>query len=62
MKDNKNWYNFCSGSILKDFIKDQQSEISLDGTAYGFSVYHSSIKEEDLLNIHQYLMIRINIK
>ena len=63
--DNISWYNFCLGSISKDFTKDEQSEISLNGTAYDFSVDHSSIEKEDILNIHQHLMVQIrqnNIK
>ena len=62
MKDNVTWYNFCLGSISKDFTKDEQSEISFNGTVYDFSFDHSSIKKEGILNIHQYLMIKNNIK
>ena len=61
-KDNISWYNFCLGSVSKDFPKDEQSEISLNSTVYDFSADRSSIKKEDILNIHQYLMIRSNIK
>ena len=61
-KDNISWYNFCLGNVSQDFTKDEQSEISLNGTMYHFSVDHSSIKKEDILNIHQYLMIKNNIK
>ena len=68
MKDNISWYTFCLGSLSKDFTKDKQSELSLNGTVYDlngtiydFSVGHSSIKKEDILNIHQYLMIKSNI-
>ena len=32
------WYNFCLRSISKDFTKNEQSEISLNGTVYDFSV------------------------
>ena len=39
--DNITWYKFCLGSASKDFIKDEQSEISLNGTVYDFSVDHS---------------------
>ena len=53
MKDNISWYNFYLGSISKDFIQDKQKEISLNGTVYDFSVNHSSIKKEKILNIHQ---------
>ena len=48
--DNIRWYKFCLGSVSKDFKKDQHSEISLNGTVYDFSVDHSSIKKEDILN------------
>ena len=60
-RDNISWYNFCLGSIAIGFTKDEQSEISLNGTVYDFSVGHSSIKKEDILNIYQYLMIKNNI-
>ena len=61
-EDNISWYNFCLGSVSQNFTKDEQSEISLNGTVYDFSVDHSSIKVEDILNIHLYLMIKNNIK
>ena len=48
-KDNISWFNFCLGSISKIFTKDEQSEISLNGSVYDFSVDHSSIKKEDTL-------------
>ena len=35
--------------ISKDFIKDEQSKISLNGTVYDFSVGQSSTKKEDIL-------------
>ena len=47
---------------LKDFTKDKQSEISLNDTVYDFSVDHSSIKKEDILNIYDYLMVKNEIK
>ena len=61
-KDNISWYNFCLESVSKDFTKDQQSEVSLNGIVYDFWVDHRSIKKEDIHNIHQYLMIKNNIK
>ena len=39
------WYNFCLRSVSKDFTKDEQGEISLNGTVHNFSVGHSSIKK-----------------
>ena len=44
--DNIIWYNFCLGSVSKVFRKDEQSEISLNGTVYYFPLDHgSSIKK-----------------
>ena len=57
-KDNISWYNVCLGSVSQDFTKDKQSKISLNGTICNFSVEHGSIKKEDILNIHQYIMIK----
>ena len=43
-------------------MKDQQREISLDGTVYDFSVNHSSIEKDGILNIYEYLMVKNNAK
>ena len=59
--DNISCYNFYFGSISKDFTKDEQREISLNGAAYNFSFDHCSIKKEDILNIHKYLMVKNNV-
>ena len=56
------WYNIFSESISKVSTKDEQREISLNGIIYDFSVDHSSTKKKDILNIHQYIMIKNNIK
>ena len=45
-----------------DFTKDEQIEISLNGIVYNISVAPSSVKKEDILTIHQYLMNKNNIK
>ena len=42
-KNNISWFNFCLGSISKDFTKDEKSGISLNGTVYDFSFDHSLI-------------------
>ena len=60
--DNVSWYNFYLRSNSKDFTEDKQSEMSLFGTVYDFSVDHNSIKKEDILNIHKYLMVKTNTK
>ena len=59
VKNNISSYNFCLGSISKDFTKDEQSEIYLNGTVYNILVDHSSIKKEDTINIHKYLMTKM---
>ena len=45
VKDNTRWYNLYLRSVSKAFTKDEQKEISLNGTVYDFSVDHSSIKK-----------------
>ena len=44
-KDNVSWNNFCLGSVSRDFTKDEQSKISLNGAVSDFLVDHSSIKK-----------------
>ena len=61
-KYNISWHNMCLGSVSQYFAKDEQCEISLNGTGHDFSVEHSSMKKQDILNIHQYLMIKNEIK
>ena len=55
--DNIRRYQFCLGNISKDFTKDEKSEVSLNGTVHDFSVNHSSVEKEDILNIHEDSMI-----
>ena len=62
MTDNISSYNFCFRSLSKDFTKDEQIEISLNAIVYDFSADHTSIKEENILNICQNLMVRNNMK
>ena len=37
--------NSCLGSVSNNFTKDEQSEISLNGTVYDFSIDHISLKK-----------------
>ena len=60
--DNISWHNFCFRSLSKDFTKDEKIEIYLNAIVYDFSADHTSIKEEDILNICQNLMVRNNMK
>ena len=45
MHENIRWYEFCLGSVSKDFAEDEQSEISLNGYVYDFSLDHISTKK-----------------
>ena len=56
------WYEFCLGNVSNDFTKNEQGETFLNGTVYDFLVDHSSVEKEDILNIHEYLMVKNNIK
>ena len=55
--DNIRWYNLCLGLILH-----KQSEIFLNSSVYDFSVDHSSSKKWEIISIHEYLMVKNNIK
>ena len=48
---------FCLGNVSKDFMKNELSEISLNCVVYDFLVDHISVEKEDILNIHEYLMV-----
>ena len=54
--NNIDWYEVNLESVSKDFTKDKQTEISLNGAVYDFSVNHSLIEKEDILNIHEDVM------
>ena len=60
--DNVPWYEFSLEETSKEFAKDELSEISLNGAVYDISVDHYAIEKKDILNIHEYLMKRNNIK
>ena len=53
-KDNISWCNFCERSVSKDLTKVEQGETC---AVYDFSVDHSSIKKEDVLNIFIFIDI-----
>ena len=58
----KTWYNFCLESVSNNFTKEKQSGISSNGTPYGSSVNHVSIKKEDIHSIHLYLKVKNNVE
>ena len=53
---------FLIKKYFKDFTKDEQNGIFLNGTVDDFSLDHSSVKKEGIFNIYEYLMIKNNIK
>ena len=53
---------FGLGSISNGFIATESKEVSLNGNVFDFSVSYNSIDESDVLDIHKYLMTRINTK
>ena len=52
----------CLGSISNGFSATESREISLNGNVYDFSVNYNSIDKSNILNIHQCLMIKNNIR
>ena len=63
--DNKNVTfptQFCLGSICNGFDATESREVPLKENMYDFSVYYNAIDKSDILNIHKYLMVKINIK
>ena len=53
---------FGLGSISNGFIATESKEVSLNGNVFDFSVSYNSIDKSDVLDIHKYLMTRINTK
>ena len=47
----------CSGNISIDLTKDRMKGISLNGTAYDFSVDHSAVEKEDIFKIYLFMAI-----
>ena len=53
---------FYLGSISNWFSATESREVSLDGNVYNFSVDYNSIDKSNILNIHNYLVTKSNIK
>ena len=53
---------FCLGSTYNGFGATKSRKVSLKVNAYAFSVGYNAIGKSDILNIHQYLMAKNNIK
>ena len=53
---------FCLGSISNRFEFLEAEEVSLKGNMYDFSADYDAIDKSDILNIHNYLIVKNNIK
>ena len=56
------WYEFRLGSVSKYFTKVKQREIYLSSNVHDFLLDHSSAEKEDTCNLHEYLLVKNNIK
>ena len=50
------------GNVSKDFLANNTKKTRLYGRVYDFSVDYDSIDVDDILNIHEYLMKKHDIK
>ena len=46
----------CFGNISRDFSIDNMKKIGLNGYIFDFSVNYDTLKIDDILDIHKYLM------
>ena len=51
----------CLGSISFGFHVIGSREVSFGGNVYSFSVDCNAIDNSDILNMHKYLMVKINM-
>ena len=51
----------CLGNISKDWSVDNKKKTGLNGYVYDFSVDYDVISLDDILEIHNYLMIKNEI-
>ena len=51
----------CLGGLSKDYIENSRKGTALYGNVYDFSVDYSAITNDEILDIHKYLMKKYNI-
>ena len=51
----------CLGNISKDWLIDNIKKTSFNGYVYDFSVYYDATDNDDIKDIHNYLMKKNNI-
>ena len=54
-------YPMCLGGLSKDYIENSRKGTALYGNVYDFSVDYSAITNDEILDIHKYLMKKYNI-
>ena len=55
-------YPFCLGNISKDFPVNNMKKTGLNGYVYEFSVDYNIIDNSNIINIHNYLTKKHDIK
>ena len=55
-------YSLCLGNITKGFTSIDMKKTGLNGYVYKFSVDYKIIDTSNIINIHQYLMKKHDIK
>ena len=51
----------CLGGLSKDYHTNSRKDTGLHGNVYDFSVDYSAITNDEILDIHKYLMKKNNI-
>ena len=55
-------YSLCLGSISGDFSANNMKKTGLNGCVYNFSVDYRVFDNNNIIDIHKYLMKKIGIK
>ena len=51
----------CLGGLSKDYTENSRKDTGLYGNVYDFSVDYNAIRNDEILDIHNYLMKKNNI-
>ena len=54
-------YPMCLGDLSKDYNKNSRKDTGLYGNVYDFSIDYSTITNDKIVDIHNYLMKKNNI-
>ena len=53
-------YSICLGGLSKNFTENSRKDTGLYGNVYDFSVGYSAVTNDEILDIHNYLMKKNN--